>query len=212
VPQHHLTAQVWPRWRLAPLDGATWGLVDHRQAAPLPRSRALATAATVADVGFAVAARAALPAATTAAAAAIEAPTALATGTAPTALRATLHATAVAAPPAAAAAALAAAATPAPLAAVPLQAALLFLFFFFSLMPFIIHFPPLFDKVQPDGPWRLFPNKRGLDLFVRSTSVCRVRIATRPLADGDGVTHSPRLGWLGSSLLAMGTRRLDPPR
>ena len=114
APQHHLPAQARPRWRLAPLDGAAQGLVDHRLVDPLPRSRAPATTATLAGAGFVVAAQAALPAANSTAAAvaaAVEAPTALAANTAPTVPRAALPAAAMAAPPAAAA--------PAPLAAVP---------------------------------------------------------------------------------------------
>ena len=94
----------------------------------------------------------------------------------------------------------------------PLQAALLFLFFFFSRTPFLILFPPLLDRVEPDWPRHPFPNKRGLDLLARSTSIRRVRIATRPIANGNRVTHSTGLGWLGGSLLALGTRCLDPPR
>ena len=111
MPQHHLPAQARPGWRLAPLTGVTRGLVDHRLAVPLPRSRALVTATTLADAGFAVAARVAVLAAATAAAAVVEVPVALAAGTAPTALRAAL--------PAAAMAALPAAAAHAPLAVVP---------------------------------------------------------------------------------------------
>ena len=109
APQHHPPAQARPGWRLAPLDGATHGLVDHRLVEPLPQSRAPATTATLAGAGFMVAAQAALPA--TDSAAAVEAPTALAANTAPTVPRAAL--------PAAAAAAPLAAAAPAPLAAVP---------------------------------------------------------------------------------------------
>ena len=94
----------------------------------------------------------------------------------------------------------------------PLQATL-FLFFFFSLLtPFLFLFPPLLDGVTPDRPRHPFPSKRGLDFLVRSASVLRKHIAIGPVTDGDGVTHIPRLGRLGGSPLALGTRRLDPPR
>jgi hypothetical protein len=66
--------------------------------------------------------------------------------------------------------------------------------------------------VDPDGPWCPFLNRRRLDLLVRSVSILRERVATRPIADGDGVTHAPGLGRLGGSLLTLGTRHLDPPR
>jgi len=92
----------------------------------------------------------------------------------------------------------------------PLQAAFFFFFFFPPL--FLILLPPLLDGVMPEGPWCSFLNVGGLDLLVRGASVCRVRTTTRPITDSDGVTHSPKLGWLGGSLLALGARRLDPSR
>ena len=90
APQHHLPAQARPGWRLAPLDGATQGSADHRPTVPPLWSQAFAATAVLAGVGFVVAVRAALPAADSTAAAASEAPAALAAGVAPIAPRAAL--------------------------------------------------------------------------------------------------------------------------
>jgi hypothetical protein len=56
-----------------------------------------------------------------------------------------------------------------------------------------------------------FPTREAPDLPDHSASVSQERIATRPIVDGDGVTHSPKLGRLGGSHLALGTRHLNPP-
>ena len=147
-------------------------------------------------MGFAVATRAALPAV---AAATVEAPTTLAAGTALASLQdAPLAAVVVPAatapgPATAVVAASIAVVVPTPLvdAIVPLQV-VLFFFFLFSFPPlFLIFLPLLFDGVKLDGPWRPIFNVGGVDLLVRGTSVWRMRTATRPITDSDGVAHSP---------------------
>jgi len=79
------------------------------------------------------------------------------------------------------------------------------------LMLFVFLLPPLLDGVEPDEPRRPFRDRRGLDLFIRGAGILREQIATGPVADGDWVSHSPKLGRLGGSLLILETRRLDRP-
>jgi len=103
-----------------------------------------------------------------------------------------------------------------------------FLFFFFSFpsrllllllqlllrLPLALFFfllPPLLDGVEPDGPRRLLCDGRSLDLLICSVGVLRGLSTTRPITNGNGIPHAPRLGRLGGSPLLFGARRLDPP-
>jgi len=104
-------------------------------------------------------------------------------------------------------AALAAGIAPtAPRAVLPVATTAAFLFLFLPLP-----YAPLLDGVEPDGPRRLFRDRGGLELFTRGAGILREPIDAGPVANGDGVSHAPRQGRLGGSLLLLEMRHLDPP-
>ena len=196
-----------------PQDKATGESRGRRWAAPppplrastLPGAVATATAVAAQTAPMAGAARAAPPTSVAPTTVVVEAHAALADGAAPTAPQAVAVAPAHPVP-------LASAAAPAGDAA-PLF--LLFLLFLFPPLLLLLLVLPLLcflNRMEPNGPWRPSLDLRGLNPLVHDTSASRARAVPGLITNSDGVTHSPRLGRLGGSLLTLGARRLTLSR
>ena len=81
-----------------------------------------------------------------------------------------------------------------------------------TLSLLLLLLPLLLEGAETSRPGRPFRDKGCRRLLIHRAGIPRRLVATRCVADGDGIPLDPRSGRLGGSLLPLGLGHLDPCR